>query len=195
MASPLDSLESPQTVRSMGTDSLPSPYDSTTLYTNTFSHLHNLDSSMIGKQPPSYEEGTLQTLHALGIDPSFNGFGLPFRDIAHQVKCLSHTSDRFIRKKNFIFHFAMILASSTADVTTCSDSGISHTFASVQQPSIAWVSANSFSPRASDSVSGFAAEPEPSNFIVHGFTFSCKSETISSYKSDSHSSHENRNSY
>lgn len=87
MASPLDSLESPHTVGSMGTDSLPSPYDSATHYTNAYSQMHHIDSGMMGKQPPSYEEGaaTLQTLHALGIDPSFNGFGISYHEIARQV--------------------------------------------------------------------------------------------------------------
>lgn len=89
MASPLDSLESPHTVGSMGNDSLPSPYDSASLYTNAFAQIHhNMDGGMMGKQPPSYEEGaaTLQNLHALGLDPNFNGFGIAYRDIAHQVR-------------------------------------------------------------------------------------------------------------
>lgn len=85
MASPLDSLESPQTVRSLGAESLPSPYDSTSLYTNAYAQVHGMDNGMMAKQPPSFEEGTLQTLHALGLDPSLSGYGLPFRDIAHQL--------------------------------------------------------------------------------------------------------------
>jgi len=80
LASPLDSLESPQTVASLGTDSLPSPYDSASLYTNAFAQL---SGSMVGKQPPTYEESAaLNTFQALGLDGVYPGFNLPYQ---HQV--------------------------------------------------------------------------------------------------------------
>lgn len=79
MASPLDSLESPQTVASLGTDSLPSPYDSASLYTNAFAQL-------MGKQPPSYEESAaLHSYHALGLEASYPPFSIPYQ---HQVQNL-----------------------------------------------------------------------------------------------------------
>lgn len=133
MASPLDSLESPQTVRSMGTDSLPSPYDSASLYTNAFTQIHNLENGMIGKQPPSYEEGALQTLHALGLDPSFNAFGLPFRDIAHQVRDKEFPWFFFSNLQHSdSFNKFFLTVTSETDVFTGSDSGVSHSFTPVQ---------------------------------------------------------------
>lgn len=117
MASPLDSLESPHTVGSMGTDSLPSPYDSASVYTNAYPQLHHsMDNGMMGKQPPSYEEGaaTLQ-LHALhaGLDPSFNGFN-PYRDLVQvsisfvlnfTLVFKANLLPRFSERKKFSFKF------------------------------------------------------------------------------------------
>lgn len=86
LASPLDSLESPQTVASLGTDSLPSPYDSASLYTNAFAQL---SGAMLGKQPPSYEESAaLHTFHALGLDAGYPGFPVPYQ---HQVPIIIYT--------------------------------------------------------------------------------------------------------
>lgn len=84
LASPLDSLESPQTVASLGADSLPSPYDSASLYSNAFAQLAS--GALLGKQPPSYEESaaTLQTYQALGLDPNYPGFPLPYQQPVHQ---------------------------------------------------------------------------------------------------------------
>lgn len=132
MASPLDSLESPHTVGSMGTDSL-SPYDSASIYANAFAQLHhNLDNGLMGgKQPPSYEESaaTLQKLHALGLEQTFNGFGIPYRDVAHQVRstCESMVPSacRTIKEQ------PLVAASSEADIATGADTRFAHSVASI----------------------------------------------------------------